>query len=496
MRCPNRLFTSLFLIASLHSFATYAQTPAAADHAEVEDLRQTVRELALRVSALETELHQQRAVTMDVALVRPVSAPTASAPNSGETASSSLAAEVTAVSSVTASTQSPVATPKPSVVSALPTQLPGGATLNYAVDTYYGYDFNHPIGRVEYLRAYDVLSNAFSINQADVILDLDPDVAAGRRYGVRLDLQFGQATATLQGNPVNEARPDIYRNIFQAYGTYVVPVGQGLTVDFGKWASSLGIEGNYTKDQMNYSRSYYFYFLPFYHAGVRASYKVNDKLALNYWIVNGTNQTEPTNSFKDELFGFTAQPTKNILWNFNYYLGQDHPDTTSATNCTAPVQPGLCLQELNPAPDGKEHIFDSYATWNATPKLTFALEGDYFISREWANPAPGESSAPLHVDGGAGYVRYQFTSHVALAGRGEYLSDRGGLFSAKTQALKEFTGTYEYKFGEGFLARTEYRRDWSNLPYFLTNKPGVLSTHQDTLTLGLVWWYGAKQGPW
>ena len=53
-----------------------------------------------------------------------------------------------------------------------------------------------------------------------------PDVAGGRRYGVRLDLQFGQATETLQGNPANEPRPEIYRNIFQAYGTYVVPLGK------------------------------------------------------------------------------------------------------------------------------------------------------------------------------------------------------------------------------------------------------------------------------
>ncbi|WP_263365060.1 porin [Edaphobacter bradus] len=63
----------------------------------------------------------------------------------------------------------------------MPTQLPGGATLNYLFDGYYGYDFNHPLGRVQYLRAYDVLSNAFSVNQADVVLALDPDVANGRR---------------------------------------------------------------------------------------------------------------------------------------------------------------------------------------------------------------------------------------------------------------------------------------------------------------------------
>jgi hypothetical protein len=53
--------------------------------------------------------------------------------------------------------------------------------------------------------------------------------------------------------------------------------------------------------------------------------------------------------------------------------------------------------------------------------------------------------------------------------------------------------TYEYKFGEGFLARAEYRRDWSNVPFFLTNKPGVLSPNQPTLTTGLVWWYGGSR---
>jgi hypothetical protein len=77
------------------------------------------------------------------------------------------------------------------VLSALPTQLPGGATLNYAFDGYYDYDFDHPIGRVQYLRAYHVLSHAFSINQADLVFAWDPDVAKGRRYGMRMDLQFG-----------------------------------------------------------------------------------------------------------------------------------------------------------------------------------------------------------------------------------------------------------------------------------------------------------------
>jgi Putative beta-barrel porin-2, OmpL-like. bbp2 len=181
-------------------------------------------------------------------------------------------------------------------------------TINLSLDGYYAYNFNAPVGRVNLLRAYDVLSHNFNLNQADIIFDHLPDVSAGRRFGARLDLQFGQATDTLQGNPANEPRPQIYQNIFQAYGTYVAAVGNGLTIDFGKWSSSLGIEGNYTKDQMNYSRSFYYNFLPFYHMGVRVAYPVNDRFSLNYWIVNGTNQVEATNGFKDELFGFTAKP--------------------------------------------------------------------------------------------------------------------------------------------------------------------------------------------
>jgi hypothetical protein len=369
-------------------------------------------------------------------------------------------------------------------------------TFNVGLDTYYEYNFNNPVGRVNLLRAYDVLSNEFSLNQASLIVDHPPDLAEGRRWGGRLDLQFGQATNTLQGNPTNEPRPDIYRNIFQVYGTYIIPFGKGVTVDFGKWGSSLGIEGNYSKDQINYSRAYSFNFLPFYHMGMRASIPVNDKFTINYWVVNGTNQVEATNGFKDELFGFTATPVKTLSWTFNYYLGQEHPDRSVASNCSIPVQPGLCFQAIRPAPNGKTHIFDSYASWQATPKLTFALEGDWFIERLWENAAPGESAAPSHVDGGAAYARYQFTPKLAIGTRAEYMSDRGGLFSGITQALKENTVTFDYTMAPGFLMRYEWRRDYSNQPSFLTDVQGVLAKEQQTASVGIIWWWGRKEGAW
>jgi hypothetical protein len=371
--------------------------------------------------------------------------------------------------------------------------LLGGTTVNFLFDGYYGFNFNNPIGRVNLLRAYDVSANAFSLNQADVVIENAADPAHGKRFGLRLDLQYGQATATLQGSSSNEPHPDVYRAIFQAYGTYVVPIGTGLTLDFGKWASSLGLEGNYTKDQMNYSRSYWFNFLPFYHMGARLNYKLNDTVALNYWVTNGTQQTEPFNGFKDQLFGLNIAPHKNVAWTLNYYLGQEHPDVQFLPNSTGgnlPTAQGIPFEPIPNPPNGKLHIFDSYLTWQVSPKLTLAVEGDYVIQRLLT------TSAPSHTIGGAGYARYQLTPKLAIAARTEYLSDRGGLFTGTTQAIKENTFTSEQKLAEGLIMRGEWRRDASNHPYFLTDTLGILKKEQNTATLGVIWWFGGKEGGW
>src|SRR6202521_1721583 len=467
---------------------TSQQAPASAE--EVKQLREVVQSLLTRVTELEHELKQRQPASMERIERNPtisVAAPPAAAATVTTTSTSAPAQSA----SLEAAKEQAIAEDR-SILDYL-----RGATLDFALDEYYGYNFNRPVGRVNALRAYDVLSNNISLNQADIVFERAPDTGAGRPFGVRLDLQFGQATDTLQGNPLNEPRPEIYRNIFQAYGTYIAPLGSGLTLDVGKWGSSIGIEGNYTKDQMNYSRALWFDFLPFYHMGVRASYKLNEQLTLNYWLVNGTNQAEATNGFKDELFGFTAPPRTPISWNVNYYLGQEHPDRVPvSTSGPIPVQPGLTFTAIRPAPNGRLHIFDSYVSWQTTPKLTLALEGDYVIQREWRTSSPGRSSAPSHVIGGAAYARYQFTPRIAVAGGAEYLSDRGGLFSGITQAMKEITATFDYNFSKGFLMRYEWRRDFSNQPSFLSDLDGVLSKEQQTATVGVIWWVGRKEGAW
>lgn len=369
-----------------------------------------------------------------------------------------------------------------------------GTTLNFYFDGYYGWNFNRPAGGVNLLRANDVLSNNFSLNQLGLILERAPDVAAGRRYGGRVDLMFGQNTETLQGGAQNEPRPQAYRNLFQAYGTYVFPLGSGLTVDFGKFYSALGFENNYAYDEINYSRSFYFDFLPFYHMGFRSTYNVNDKLTVQYWLVNGANQTEDFNGFKSNAFLFTIKPTKTIAWNVNYYFGDENrtlvPDLNPGLP-PLPTQPGLSTTPIpGPTPNGKLHIFDTYASWAPNAKFTTAGEFDYVIDRVFSN------SAVSHVLGGAAYLQYHFTPKFTLAGRFEYLQDHGGLFSGLTQDLKDATATATYQFIDGFQTRLEFRRDFSNQPFFPTATPLLLKKEQDTATLGLIWWFGGKRESW
>lgn len=472
----------LCLAANLSAQAIAPSTTATRD-AEIRELHRQLDRIAARLTALEADEHRETPTT--------------------ESASSAAPA-MTNPSPISSSANAPAETPATAPAAAAPVLTAEDAptlaflretTINVGIDGYYGYNFNAPLGRVNLLRAYDVTSNSFNLNQASIVLEHLP--SSESRFGGRLDLQFGQATDTLQGSSANEQRPQVWRNVFQAYGSYLAPIGSGLQLDFGKFSSSLGNEGNYTKDQIAYSRAYSFNYLPFYHMGLRANYNVSSKLNVAYWLVNGVNNTEDTNGFKSQAFLLTLKQTPTLSWNINYYFGQEARDVQPTLNPglpTSPAPPGLPTSNISPAPNGREHIFDTYATWNATPKLTVIGEADYVLNRTVSE------QQPARVVIGSLMAKYSLPRSVNVGARAEYFDDRGGLFSGTTQALKEGTVVLDRTFTTtatgGFLARAEFRRDWSNQNFFLSDTAGALKPAQSTATLGLVYWWGTKQGSW
>ena len=384
----HTFFRSILTLSSIAVFAQVAdaQTLAApaGREAEIRELHQELDRIAARLAALEAE---DRAVPAQTSSAAPVKAQTATV---SPAHANPPAAEIPTVTEKDAAALS----------------FFRGTTLNFGVDGYYSYNFNQPTGRVNLLRAYDVSSNSFSLNQVSFIVE--HPTTAQERFGGRIDLMFGQATDILQGSGVNEQRPQVWRNLYQAFGSYLAPVGSGLRIDFGKFASSLGNEGNYSKDQIAYSRSYSFIFLPFYHMGLRADYNLTPKINAAYWLVNGANDTEDLNGYKSQGFLFTFKPAEAVTWKVNYYFGEEGRDVPLTLNPglpSLPTQPGLPTANISPAPNGREHIFDTYATWNVTPKLAVLGEADYVLNRTYAEQQP-----PRAVIGGV-TTKYQLSQN-------------------------------------------------------------------------------------
>src|SRR5437016_3670498 len=163
------------------------------------------------------------------------------------------------------------------------------------VDGYYGYNFNKPFNRRNQLRNFDFKNNEFGLNLAELVVERK--ASEDSRFGFRLDLDFGPAT-----DWVHSAEPGgggVYKNVQQAYVSFVSPVGKGLQIDVGKFVTWNGAEVIETKDNWNYSRGLLFaWAIPYYHAGVRATYTVNDKVTLMGALVNGWNNVVENNTGK------------------------------------------------------------------------------------------------------------------------------------------------------------------------------------------------------
>ena len=96
-----------------------------------------------------------------------------------------------------------------------------------------------------------------------------------------------------------------------------------------------------------------------------------------------------------------------------------------------------------------------------------------------------------------GYARGHVSDQVRIAYRFEFMDDTDAWSTGFEQNLRENTYTLEVqpvKDDPRFLTRIEYRRDWSDIPFFICgNCTSGMATKQDTFTVGMMWIFGPKQ---
>jgi Putative beta-barrel porin-2, OmpL-like. bbp2 len=352
----------------------------------------------------------------------------------------------------------------PAAPAAAPTWSVGPMDISGLIDGYYSYNANRPSdsanGQTNDLYNFNDKTDQFNLSEARLTLNHDPDPV-----GAHVDVFYGRTNTLINGGSHDQGD-----YIEQAFLSLKPVKAKGLEIDFGKFVTSAGAEVIESKDNWNYSRSLLFaWAIPYFHFGLRSSLPVSKVETIGVQVVNGWNNVTTNNG--GVTIGVTSALVKpKYTWNVNYYTGPSNSDTEK----------------------GYRNLIDTTLLLTPNAKFNAYLNYDYGQNRDGITSIGTGDNNLNHWQGVAIAAHEQLNGTSALAGRFEFFHDMNGFSTGLEQEVKEFTGTYEYKWAEGLLARIEYRRDWSDEPFF--HKGNISSVNaQSTVTAGFVAFFGPKR---
>jgi hypothetical protein len=358
--------------------------------------------------------------------------------------------------------QTAAATPAPAPAPAPPVWSVGSLDFSGLFDGYYSYNANRPSnaanGQVNDLYNFNDKTDQFNLSMAKLTINHDP-----APIGVHADLIFGRANDIM--HPSTDKSTDSY--LEQAYVSAIPPKWHGTELDFGQFVTSAGAEVIEAMNDWNYSRSILFaWAIPYYHFGLRTSTPITKSWTAGLQVVNGWNNVVNNNG--GVTVGLTSLYTKpKYNWALNYYVGPENTDTES----------------------GYRNLIDTTLNLTPTSKFSAYLNYDYGQNRTSATNITPEDSA--HWQGFAAAGNYQFSGKSSFALRGEFFDDNQGFSTGTAQKLKEFTGTYQYKWANGLLSRAEFRHDWSDQNFFHKGDSEMVDG-QTTFTVAFIAFFGPK----
>jgi hypothetical protein len=251
--------------------------------------------------------------------------------------------------------------------------------------------------------------------------------------------------------------------IRQAYVDLLMPVGNGLHLQIGRWDSLLGYESSDSMLNANYTHSYGKTFEPTENTGLLLSYKTD-----TFSVQAGAADTVSTtvlsvNDRTTSLFGTTPIESKKALLSL---LTLTAPDSWGGFKGTS-LYVGWDYGQGASTHD-KSQIYVGTTIITPVKDLTFGATWDSIFH----NDVDGFDAGYFQAI--AGYVSYKPTPKLKLSGRAEY-ADGLGLGAAADAANSEgyiggeplnplrevlaFTATVQYDLWENVITRVEARWD-------------------------------------
>ena len=340
----------------------------------------------------------------------------------------------------------------------------GGQAISFTglLDTYFTYNTNSPPDGYNTLYYTNPNARGFGLNQAKIEIDASGDGP----IGFRSDIWFGSGARLFRDGLEPGPLEDVLY-LQQAYGYY--QFSNGAQLDVGLFGTIAGLEVAESHLNWNYTRGILWAWNePFSHLGARLSMPMTDTFTSTVMLVNGFDNAWDQNTGKSYGLQGSFAPNDGFNTTLTWINGPENWGTNEGW-----------LKNLS---------------WNAYKMLHERLEFMANLDYIQANDPEFGSATSW---GMGGYARGHVSDQVRIAYRFEFMDDTDARSTGFKQNLQENTFTLEVqpvKDDPRFLTRIEYRRDWSDLPFFTCGScASGMATKQDTFTVGMMWVFGPRQ---
>lgn len=400
-----------------------------------------------------------------------------------------------------------------------------GFSLSGFVDAAYTQNFNNPSSNLNQLHIFDTDANGFMAHLTQLMLEKPADPGGGvlDRGGFRARLLYGLDARVSRARP--NFQPGTTNNELdfqEMYGQYIIPIGNGLDVKFGKINTLIGYEVIASVDNPNFSRTFMFGLgQAFTTTGVRFSYQFNPMVSATVGVINGWDKVDINNRTKGLEWLLALTPHKRVGINVYGSWTHEQPNSGGAftvngdqgiapvpgiTVPTSSCPPGAAPGSIGCDPSAPRLAIGGILTLKATEQTTLVLE-PYYVNE--ANISSISKSHNGRWNGFVGYLIHDFTDQWSLRGRGEIFEDAGGTrtcggafniaggtntcFGATNlipanpvgQTLWETTWTLQYKPVPPLITRLEFRYDKSNHNVFQNGS--VAANNQETMSVEVIY---------
>jgi hypothetical protein len=356
-------------------------------------------------------------------------------------------------------------------------------TMNSGLSTSFQWDFNEPANFKAGVREFSDTHSRYFVDLWQLTLANTPDPEPGD-FGALVQVDAGRYARDVKADwngtgVVPDQQWEFHEfELQQAWVTYNIPIGRGLTLKGGKMNALVGVESIEPWNNPNYSRSFLFDFAaPFTNTGGTLAYPFTDMVELELGGVIGWNNFEDSNDSASATGQLRLTPNDKFRVKVGGIIGPEQA-------CDGA---GVTLPDGQGCNGNFRGVVDVVADMRPFEDVGVKLAYLYGSEDEASATDPGRHST---WSGFEGIVSYDFLDCFTAAVRGEWFQDAQGTRTAANLdrvgvrpqhlTLWEVSADLKAMISEHVYVRAEYRHDEADDDVFLSGDT-ILHAGQDTV---------------